>query len=100
MLTLRRLKKMKHHQNSRAASPARPSQQQTPIAATFVPAPQQQNPFSALRNSEPTLPAAPQTSLRYAVSRTPAVATAKFLINVAAIRNHRKQLETIASTQF
>ena len=52
---------MKHHKNSRdAASPAPPSQQQTPIAAAFAPAPQQQAPFSVLRNSAPMLPAAPQ----------------------------------------
>ena len=92
---------MKRSQNPRdAASLAPPSQQQTPIAAAPVPAPRQQAPFSALRNSAPTLPAAPQTSPRYVVLRTPAVAIAKFLINVTAIRNHRKQLKTIASTQF
>jgi hypothetical protein len=51
---------MKHHKNSRdAASPAPPSQQQTPIAAAFVSAPRQEAPFSTLRNSAPKLPAAP-----------------------------------------
>jgi hypothetical protein len=92
---------MKHHKNSRhAASPAPPSQQQTPIVAAFVPAPRLQDPFSALRNSALTLPAAPQSSPRCVVLRIPAVAIAKFLINVKAIRNRRKRLKSIASTQF
>jgi hypothetical protein len=92
---------MKHHKNSRdAASPAPPSQQQTPIAAAFVSAPRHQAPFSALRNSAPTLPAAPQTSPSYVISRTPAVAIEKFLINVPSIRNHRKQLKTITPAHF
>ena len=92
---------MKHHKNSRdAASPASPSQQQTPNAAAYVPAPWQQAPFSALRNSAPTLPAAPQASPRYVVLRTPAVAIAKFLINGQNIRNPRKCLKTINSTHF
>jgi|HubBroStandDraft_3_1064219.scaffolds.fasta_scaffold1929876_1 hypothetical protein len=92
---------MKHHNNSGdAASLAPSSQQQTPIPAAPLPAPRQQNLFNTRRDSAPTLPAAPQTSPRYAVLRTPAVPTAKFLINVAAIRNLRKQLKTIANTQF
>ena len=92
---------MKYHKNSRdAASPAPPSQQQTPIAAAFAPAPQQQAPFSVLRNSAPMLPAAPQTSSRYVVLRTPAVTIAKFLINGQNIRNPRKRLKTIISSQF
>jgi hypothetical protein len=92
---------MKHHKNSRdAASPAPPSQQQTPIAAEFAPAPRHQAPFSARRNSAPTLPAAPQTSPLYIALRTPAVTIAQFLINVPAIRNHRKQLKTITNSQF
>ena len=91
---------MKHHQNSRdAASPAPPSQQQTPIAA-FAPSALQQAPLSIHRNSTPTLPAAPQTSPRYVVLRTPAVTIAKFLINAQIIRNQRKCLKTIISTQF
>ena len=91
---------MKHHQNSRdAASPAPPSQQQTPIAA-FAPSALQQAPCSALRNSAPTLPAAPQTSPRDEVLRAPVVAIEKFLINGPAIRNHRKQLKTIIITNF
>jgi hypothetical protein len=92
---------MKHHKNSRdAASPAPPSQQQTPIAAAFAPAPRQQAPFSTRRNSAPTLPAAPQTSPRDEVLRAPVVAIEKFLINGPAIRNHRKQLKTITNSQF
>jgi hypothetical protein len=92
---------MQHYKNPRdAASPAPPSQQQTPIAAAFVPTPQQQAPFSALRDSALTLPAAPQTSPRYVVLRTPAVAIAKFLINGQNIRNPRKRLKTIISAQF
>ncbi|MGB7753088.1 MAG: hypothetical protein WCF88_16150 [Candidatus Acidiferrales bacterium] len=92
---------MKHHKNSRdAASPAPPSQQQTPIAAAFPPAPRQQAPFSARRNSAPTLSAAPQTSLGAEVLRTPALEIAQFLINGPAIRNHRKQLKTIIITNF
>ena len=91
---------MKHHKNSRnTARLAPPSQPQTPIAAAFAPASWQQTPFSASRNPAPTLPAAPATYPRYVVSRTPAVAIAKFLINVTAIRNHRKRLKTIASSQ-
>ena len=86
---------MKHHKNSRdAASPAPPSQQQTPIAAAFVSAPRQEAPFSTLRNSAPKLPAAPQTSPRYVVLCT------KFLINVPPIRNHCEQLKTITSAHF
>jgi hypothetical protein len=92
---------MKHHKNSRdAASPLPPSRQQTPIAIASVPAPQQQAPFSVLRNSAPTLPAAPHTSPRYVVLRTPALTIEKFLINVPAIRNPRKQLKTIINTHF
>ena len=92
---------MKHHKNSRAAAwVAPPSQQQVAIAAAFVRALQQQAPFSALRNSAPTLPAAPQASPRYVVLRTPAVAIAKFLINGQNIRNPRKCLKTINSTHF
>jgi len=57
---------MQHHKNSRdAASPAPPSQRQTAISAPFAPASWQQASCSALRNSAPTLPAAPQTSPRY-----------------------------------
>jgi hypothetical protein len=92
---------MKHHKNSRGvASPAPRSQQQTPIAAALVPTPRQYAPFSTLCSSALTLPAAPQTSPRYAVLPTPAVAIEKFLINVPSIRNHRKQLKTIANLQF
>ena len=92
---------MKHPQNSRdAAGLAPPSQQQDPIAAAFVPASWQQAPFSARRNSAPTLPAASQSSPSYAVSRTPAVAIAQFLINGQNIRNQRKCLKTIVSTHF
>jgi hypothetical protein len=92
---------MKHDKNSRdAASPAPPSQQQTPTAAAFAPGPQQQAPFSAFRSSAPTLLAAPQTSPRYVFPRTPAVAIEKFLINVPSIRNHRKQLKTITPAHF
>jgi hypothetical protein len=70
---------MKHHKNSRdGAAPAQPSQQQTQIAAAFVPAPSQQAPFSARRNSASTLPAAPQTSPRYVVLRMPAVTIENF----------------------
>jgi len=92
---------MKHHKNPRDADcPTPPSLQQTPIAAAFVPAPQQQNPFTALRNSAATLPSAPQTSPRYVVLRTPAVIIAKLLINGQNIRNPRKRLKTIISTHF
>ena len=92
---------MKHHKNSRdAASPAPPSRQQTPIAAAFVPAPRQQYPPIALRNSTPTLTAAAQSSQTYVVLRTPAVAIAQFLINAQIIRNQRKCLKTIISTRF
>jgi hypothetical protein len=92
---------MKHHKSSRdAASPAPPSQQQTPIAAAFVPALRQQAPLTARRNSAPTLPAAPQTSPRYVVLRTPSVTIEKFLINGQNIRNQRKRLKTIISAQF
>jgi hypothetical protein len=92
---------MKHPQNPRdAASLAPPSRQKIPIAAAFAPAPQQQNPLSAQRSPAQTLPVAAQKSPRYVFLRTPAVAIARFLINVAAIRNHRKPLKTIASTQF
>ena len=92
---------MKHHKNSRdAASPAPPSQQQTPIAAAFPSAPRQQAPFSALRNPAPTPPAPPQTSPGAEVLRAPAAAIEKFLINGPAIRNHRKQLKTIIITNF
>jgi hypothetical protein len=92
---------MKHHKNSRdAASPAPSSQQRIPIPAAPVPAPRQQALFNTLRNSAPTLPSEPRTSPRYVVLRTPSVATAKFLIDVSAIRNPRKQLKTIANSQF
>jgi hypothetical protein len=92
---------MKHHKNSRdVASPAPPSQQQAPIAAAFVPAPLQQAPLTAVRNSASTLTAAPQTSPRYVVLRTPAVKIEKFLINIPSIRNHRKQLKAIARSHF
>jgi hypothetical protein len=93
---------MQHHKNSRdAASPAPPSQQQTPLAAAFAPAPQQQTPLTARRDSAPTPPAAPQSSPRYVVLRTPPVTIATtFLINVTAIRNPRKQLKTITAAHF
>jgi hypothetical protein len=92
---------MKHLKNSRdVASPAPPSQQQTPIAAAFVPVPRQQAPLSALRNSASTLPAAPQTSPRHVALRTPSVTIEKFLINVPSIRNYCNQLKTIIITHF
>jgi hypothetical protein len=106
---------MKQHKNSRhAASPTPPPQQQSPIASACAPASQRQqrlaaafasaprllNPFTALRNFALTHPAAPHTSPRYVVSRTPAVAIAKFLSDVTAIRNHRNQLKTIIATHF
>jgi hypothetical protein len=92
---------MKHPQNPRdVASPVPPSQKQIPIADVFAPAPWQQAPFSARRNSAPTLPTAPQTSRRYVVLRTPSVTIVKLLINVPPIRNHRKQLKTITNSQF
>jgi hypothetical protein len=92
---------MKQLQNSRnAASLAPPPQRQIPIAAAFVPVPQQQAWFSALRNVAPALPAAPQTPPSYVLLRTPAAIIARTLINVAANRNHRKQLKTITTTQF
>ena len=94
--------KMQPHKNPRdAANFAPPYQQQTAIAAASVPAaPWQQAPFSVRRNSAPTLPAAPQTSRRYVVLRTPSVTIVKLLINVPPIRNHRKQLKTITNSQF
>jgi len=86
---------MKHNKNSRdAASPAPPSQQQSPIAAAFAPALRQHAPLSARRDSALALSVAPQTSPRYVVLRTPAVEIAKFLINEPAIRNRRKPLKT------
>jgi hypothetical protein len=92
---------MKHHKNSRdTAGPPPPSQQQTPTAGAFAPAPQQQAPLSARGDSAPALPPAPQTSPRYVVLRTPAVTIAKFLINGQNIRNPRKCLKTIISTHF
>jgi hypothetical protein len=70
---------MKHHKNSRdGAAPAQPSQQQTQIAAAFLPAPWQQDPFSNLCSFASTLPAAPQTSPRYVVLRMPAVTIENF----------------------
>jgi hypothetical protein len=92
---------MKHPQNPRnAARLAAPPQQQNQLAATSIPAPQQQNPFNARRSPAQNHPAAPKASPRYVVLRTTAVAIAQSLINVAAIRNHRKRLKTIASTHF
>ena len=91
---------MKQLQNSRAASPAPPSQQQTPIAAAFVPARWQQAPFSAHCNFAPTRPTMPQTSPHYVVLRTPAVAIVQFLIDGQIIRNPRKCLKTIVSIHF
>jgi hypothetical protein len=92
---------MKHPQNPRnAARLTSPPQQQNQLAATSIPATEQQNPFDARRSPAQNHPAAPKTSPRYVVLRTPAVAIAQSLINVAAIRNHRKHLKTIATTQF
>jgi len=92
---------MKHHKNPRNATSLAPSsQQQIPIPAAPVAAPRQQALFNTFRNSALMLPSASQPSPRYVVLRTPAVPTAKFLINVAAIRNLRKQLKTIANSQF
>jgi hypothetical protein len=69
-------------------------------AANFAPPWQQQTPLSVRRNSAPTLPAAPKTSPRDVVLPTPSVTIEKFLINVPAIRNHRRQLKTITNSQF
>jgi hypothetical protein len=92
---------MKHPQNPRkAARLTSPPQLQNQLAAASLPATEQQNPFNARRSPAQDHPAAPKASPRYVVLRTPAVAIAQFLINVAAIRNHCKRLKTIASTHF
>jgi hypothetical protein len=92
---------MKYPQNPRdAASPAPPSQQQNPLTAASITAPQQPNSFNARRNSTHTVPAALQSSPQYVFLRTPAVAISRSLINGKKIRNQRKCLKTIISTHF
>lgn len=92
---------MKHTKNPRDAAIPGPPPQQYPLAASSVPELQQQNPFSAQRSAAQTHPAAPKTSPGYVIIvPTSAAPIAHFLIGVAAIRNRRKQLKTIATTQF